>query len=184
MADVLGTLLTSSTTRGVTDMLDITTLTITALAPGDTATVAEVFAGLSDDSRYLRFHCGMPRLTAGALHYLAAVRPGRHQVVVARLRGRPVGLARWVRIADQPSTAELAVEVVDAVHGQGVGRLLLDAALASARRAGIEVAVASVLRSNDRVRRWAARAGAVAGAEPEVLVLPLDDLRIAEERAA
>lgn len=36
-----------------------------------------------------------------------------------------VGVARFVRVADSPAAAEVAVLVVDAFQGQGVGRMLL-----------------------------------------------------------
>ncbi len=79
-----------------------------------------VFAGLSAHSRYLRFHSRVSRLTAAARR------------IVALGEGR----------------AELAVEVVDAWHGGGVGTRLVRAARDRAVELGYRELVAEVLAEN------------------------------------
>ena len=69
---------------------------------------------------------------------LLDVEPGRHEVIGATQRRRPVGIARWIRDRRDPGRAELAVEVVDAAQGRGIGRALITAAARSARKAGID----------------------------------------------
>lgn len=142
-------------------------LTLEQLRAGDTGTVHAVFDQLSAHSVWLRFHTGMPRLTPRMAERLAAVRPGMHEVLVARLGGVPVGLARWHRDPGDPRRADVAVEVADAVQGRGVGRRLLGALAESARAAGIRELSAEVLGDNVRVVRWLGRLGAVTTPGPD-----------------
>lgn len=113
-------------------------------------TVQTVFDGLSPHSRYRRFHGPVHRLTPRMREVLASADGRDHVVVVAELgrgrRRRPVGLARLVRT--DATRAELAIEVVDAAQGRGVGRRLLTAVRARALEVGIRVIVADVLEDN------------------------------------
>jgi GNAT superfamily N-acetyltransferase len=65
--------------------------------------------------------------------------------------GEPVGLARYVRSA--ATSAELAVTVVDARQGQGIGGALLRALCRVARREGLTTLAASILLENHRALR-------------------------------
>ena len=47
--------------------------------------------------------------------------------------GRPVGVARLVRLRDDPETADVAVAVVDAWQARGVGTSLASSLVARAR---------------------------------------------------
>jgi GNAT superfamily N-acetyltransferase len=87
------------------------------------AAVDAVFDGLSDHSRYLRFHAPMPRLTKSFRDQLTDLDGDRHAAVAALVVGEPIGIARLVLTG--PGTAEVAVAVVDRWHRRGVGRLLL-----------------------------------------------------------
>ncbi len=49
----------------------------------------------------------------------------------------PVGVARFARLAEAPTIAEVAILVVDAFQGQGVGRVLLRRLAAAAVARGI-----------------------------------------------
>ena len=140
-------------------------LRIDELAAGDTATVQAVFEGLSAHSRYLRFHTGVPILPSSTLRRLADVQSARHVVHVAWLKGRPVGLARWIRFPGDTLLAEIAVEVVDEAQGRGIGRALVGHAARSALAVGVEDFLAYVAVGNRVVRDWARALGAVA--EPD-----------------
>jgi GNAT superfamily N-acetyltransferase len=50
----------------------------------------------------------------------------------------PVGVVRWVRDAADPTRAEIAIEVVDAHQGRGIGRTLTDVAMKAAAAHGVE----------------------------------------------
>lgn len=54
--------------------------------------IDEVFDGMSDWSRLLRFHSSVPRLPAGLRRNLAQVRAGERVGVVALAEGRAVGV--------------------------------------------------------------------------------------------
>lgn len=104
------------------------------------------------------------------LRHLTDVAPGRHVALVAEQDGAPVGIVRWVR--EDETTAEIALEVVDAAHGRGVGRALLAAARASAVEAGIERLVAYVTADNRPVHRWLSRHAAHREDDRFVIALP------------
>ena len=72
-------------------------------------------------------------LTQGELEHLARV-DGKHHVLVAWLRGEPVGIARLVR---DGSIADVAFDVVDSLQGNGVGAVLSQRLAEDARAAGI-----------------------------------------------
>ncbi len=82
----------------------------------------EVFAGMSDESRFLRYLTPMPTLHPQARRVLTAVDGCCHVAVVAYADGKAIGLARLVNLG--AGRAELAVEVVDAWQGRGVGTRL------------------------------------------------------------
>ena len=93
---------------------------------GERKPVLDVFAGLSERSRRLRFLGAKPRLAERDLDWLVDVGCCGREAVVAidQATGRTIGLARFVRDADGPE-AEIAYEVVDDWQGRGVGRRLL-----------------------------------------------------------
>jgi GNAT superfamily N-acetyltransferase len=97
------------------------------LENGERDPVLEVFDGLSERSRALRFHGGKPRLTEADLESLADVGScGREAVVAVEPdTGRVVGIARYVVDVDDASAAEVAYAVVDDWQGRGVGRRLI-----------------------------------------------------------
>ena len=98
------------------------------------AVLDTVFAGLSPQSRYLRFHSPIPQLAAPVRRALLAVDGRDHVALVAMARGEPVGIARLIRDRLRPDEAEVAFEVVDAWQRRGVGRLLLTALAERAER--------------------------------------------------
>jgi GNAT superfamily N-acetyltransferase len=119
------------------------------LRPGERATVLDVFAGLSDRSRSLRFLGAKPRLPERDLDLLVDVGCcGREAVVaVEQDSGRAVGIARFVRDAGAPE-ADIAFEVVDEWQGRGVGRRLAEELARLARRDGILRLRATIERGN------------------------------------
>jgi RimJ/RimL family protein N-acetyltransferase len=96
------------------------------LSRGERKPVLDVFAGLSERSRRLRFHGAKPRLAERDVDWLVDVGCCGREAVVAidQATGRTIGLARFVRDADAPE-AEIAYEVVDDWQGRGIGRRLL-----------------------------------------------------------
>ena len=114
------------------------TILVRPLRWGERRPLLEVFEGLSERSRRLRFHGSKPRLLERDLLQLADVGCCGREAVAAtdRETGRTVGIARFVRDADAPE-AEIAFEVVDEWQGRGLGRELLAALRELALQAGI-----------------------------------------------
>jgi len=81
------------------------------LRHGERKPVLDVFAGLSERSRRLRFLGSKPRLPERDVDWLVDVGCCGREAVVAidEATGRTVGLARFVRDADAPE-AEIAFE--------------------------------------------------------------------------
>lgn len=131
------------------------------LRGGEIELVRPVFDALSAQSRWLRFHNGMPRIPERYLTHLARVQPGERQVLVAVLDGIPVGHGEWTRDRDDPSLADIALAVADAAQGRGIGMSLAAHLAEGAARVGIEHFVCHTLAGNAPVRRWLQRLGAI-----------------------
>jgi ribosomal protein S18 acetylase RimI-like enzyme len=125
---------------------DGTTLRLRAPGRDDLDALVAFFAGLSDQSRYLRFHGAVrpePRLVE------PFVEPDwmERGALVGVLDDRVVALASWARLRD-PSAAEVAFVVADELHGRGLGTRLLEQLAARAGAVGIESFLAEVLPEN------------------------------------
>ena len=107
---------------------------------GDRAVLAGLFAGLSQRSRNLRFMAGVPaQLPPTLLDILDAADGRNHVGLIAVHRGRAVGAARYIRVPDGGSEADVAVTVADELQGQGLGRLMVEELMLRAAASGVEV---------------------------------------------
>src|SRR5439155_10270444 len=125
----------------------------------DAPLLADGFARLSAASRQTRFLGVKKELSAAELRYLTDVDHHDHEALAAldRAGGHGVGIARYIRDADDPQAAEIAVTIVDDWHGRGLGTKLLAQLSDRARQEGIRrftaladpgnVAVAAPLRN-------------------------------------
>ena len=154
--------------------LAVSSVLLRPLAAGDTGTVERVFAGLSARSRQLRFLAPVAGLSQRFLRHLADVDHDRHGCWVAVVDGRPVGLGRYVLLPGEPGTAEIAVEVVDAVQDRGLGTLLLDVVSVAAADAGATRLLWVLDPANSRVRHRARQRGARFTVEDGVLTARTD----------
>ena len=135
---------------------------IRPIAATDKALLVDGLTRLSPETRRLRFLSAKPSFTAAELRYLTEVDQHDHIALVA-LDGRTgclVGVARCVRLADRPDTAEGAIVVADAWQRQGVGRALAEALSAAARAAGIRRFEALMQADNAAARAVARRIAA------------------------
>ena len=131
---------------------DGSTLAVRPIEPGDKEGLERGFEKLSEDSRYKRFLSPTPRLSDAQLRYLTEVDHHDHEALVAIAGdGDGPGVARFVRLADDPDAAEVAVAVRDDWQGRGVGTGLLRALVERAREEGIERFTATALASNHEV---------------------------------
>jgi GNAT superfamily N-acetyltransferase len=111
------------------------------------------FARLSPESRYRRFLAATPELTEEMVRYLTDVDHRDHEAVIALddKTGEGIGVARYVRLAERPDVAEVAVTVIDDWQGRGLGTLLLEAISARARAEGIKHFTALILATNEEM---------------------------------
>ena len=106
---------------------------------------------LSKESARARFLTAKPRFTSEELRYLTEVDDAMHVALVAVRAEQPahlVAVARYVRLVEDPTTAEIAVVVADDLQGQGLGRRLGLMLSERARGDGVERFVALMLSDN------------------------------------
>lgn len=131
-------------------LADGSAIEIRPIAASDRAALADGFDALSGTSRYRRFLAPVDRLTDGWLTYLTEVDHHDHEALVAGAvgTGEPVGVARFIRLANEPGIAEAAVAVADHWQGRGVGTALVSRLATRAGEEGIERLRATSLADN------------------------------------
>jgi RimJ/RimL family protein N-acetyltransferase len=119
----------------------------------DAPLLADGFARLSAKSRQLRFLTNKKELSQKELGYLTDVDHHDHEALgaVNHLDGRGVGIARYIRDAEDPQAAEIALTIVDDWQGRGLGTELLARLSARARQEGIRRFTALVTVDNSAV---------------------------------
>jgi GNAT superfamily N-acetyltransferase len=131
---------------------DGSTLAVRPIEPDDREVLRRGVEAMSPDSRYKRFLSATPTLSSGQLKYLTDVDHHDHEALVALSEdGDSVGVARFVRLPDQPGTAEVAVAVNDDWQRRGVASGLLTHLARRAREEGIDRFTATALASNHEV---------------------------------
>jgi len=134
---------------------DGTRVLLRLVTPEDKELLRAGFERLSPESRYARFLAPKSQLSDDELRYLCEV-DHEHHVAIGAVRddgdpgAAPVGLgiARFIRLADPPNTAEAAIAVADEIQHQGLGSLLFLRLVAAAAERGIERFRCEVLGSN------------------------------------
>jgi len=123
---------------------------IRQIRPDDAPALGRAYANLGEESRYRRFFTAMPELPEATLKAAAEVDHADHEALVAvpLLSAEIVGECRFIRLPDQPDTAEVGVTVVDAWQGRGLGSALLARLSERALEGGIEYFTAEVLAEN------------------------------------
>jgi RimJ/RimL family protein N-acetyltransferase len=123
---------------------------IRPIRPEDRDELAGAMARLSPESRYRRFFTPTTELSAAALDYLTRVDHHDHEALVALEpeTGHGIGVARFVRSAEDRERAEVAVAVADDWHDRGVATALLGRLTQRAREEGVRRFSAEVLAEN------------------------------------
>lgn len=121
----------------------------------DAPLLQEGLARLSERSRRMRFHSAVTHLSLAQLRRLVDVDHHDQEALVADLlegdEYRGVAVARYARSGPDDDAPEFAIVVEDEAQGRGLGRLLLRALFATARRNGFRRLTAEVLAENDRM---------------------------------
>lgn len=125
---------------------------------------------LSEQTKYFRFFYRLHELTPAMLARFTQVDYDRELALVAIDQSEAsqqfVGVARFIANADRES-AEFAVVVADAWQNRGVGRVLMQRLIASAKARGIERLEGAVLKQNANMVRFCQRLGFVAHDDPQ-----------------
>lgn len=138
-------------------------LRVRPIRPEDSPLLTDIFARLSPPSRLARFLYPKTTLTETELRYLTDIDHRDHEALIAirRLRGEPVGTARFIRDRSDPTSAEVAIAVVDEWQDRGVGSLLAARLMARALRESITQFTALTSARNLSARRLLAKVGDV-----------------------
>jgi RimJ/RimL family protein N-acetyltransferase len=133
----------------IADDLDLLVRTV---EPADKAHLLAGFSHLSERSRFFRFLGGVTRLSEKDLARFTARSNSEHCAIGALnmsvVPPDPVAIARYERLDTDQESAEMAVTVIDAYQGRGVGPLLIGAIAFCAAEAGIKRFVAYVHPEN------------------------------------
>jgi GNAT superfamily N-acetyltransferase len=125
------------------------------ILPEDKWRLAAGLKLLSPRTRYLRFHADVTALSDEQLAYLTEIDYHDHMAWVALDPDDPdfpgLGVARYVRLAEDPTVAEAAVTVMDEFQGRGLGTTLLRALATSAIENGIRTFRNYVLADNEQM---------------------------------
>jgi ribosomal protein S18 acetylase RimI-like enzyme len=139
------------------------------------------FERWSQASRYARFFSAKIRLTDDELSYLCDVDQETHFALGATREDDAsvgLGIARFIRLPEQeiagPVTAEAAIAVADDVHGQGLGRILLEHLVAAGAERGIERFRCEVLGSNASMQALIEKIAPVRSVEVSAGVMSID----------
>ena len=126
---------------------------IRQIQSGDAPLLADGFARLSSESRRLRFLTGKSHLTPAELRYFTDIDHHDHEALGALdpVLGRGLGIARYIRNAEDPDGAEVAVTVVDEWQHRGLGTALLSRLADRGRQEGIRHFTALVAVDNEAV---------------------------------
>jgi RimJ/RimL family protein N-acetyltransferase len=129
-------------------------VTIRPIERHDRNRLRRLFMRLTPESRYGRFFSPKPELTERELAYLVDIDHVHHEALAAvdESDGSFVAAARYVQLPDQPDVADVAIEVADDLHRQGIGTALAIRTLDRARANGFTHITATTLHDNAPAR--------------------------------
>jgi len=137
------------------ELLDGTQVLIRPVSPDDRHLVEIGLTHLSKESRYFRFFRPISKLSDKMLTEFTDIDHIDHEAIGALgtgpQDGLPLGVARYIRIPHEPTTAEVAVTVTDIQQGKGLGTLLLAILACRAISNDITEFCAFVLGGNHRM---------------------------------
>ena len=131
---------------------DGTPVLIRPIRADDKRFLSQGLRNMSELSVQRRFLAPKSRFSQSELRYLTEVDGHNHVALVAESPTQParrlIGVARFVRLPEDPGVAEAAIVVADDWHGRGVGSKLAGALAARARGGGIRRVTATMAADN------------------------------------
>lgn len=154
---------------GTATLNDGQTIGLRFATPADRGAILRGFEKLSPQSRYFRFFSRMNELPTSVVDRLADVDTVDRVAVVAYLFNDPtelIGVARYARLPETPTEADVALTVLDAHQELGVARAMYGACASIAIANGVETFTADVLSENRPMIRFFSRRGGQIGRDP------------------
>ena len=132
------------------ELLDGRSVLVAELSPDDRNRFLGGMQQASPESVYLRFMSPMPRLSDAQVRYLLEVDHRDHEALLAvdEAGGEAVAVGRFIRLAEDPEVAEVAMLVIDSWQGIGLGKALGRLLAARALELGIKRFEGRVLADN------------------------------------
>jgi RimJ/RimL family protein N-acetyltransferase len=131
---------------------DGTPILVRTLRPADAEELVRGFARLSTGSRRFRFLSPLHKLTTEQVRELTDVDQHDHVAIGAQDESRPehpgIGVARFVRLEQDPSSAEFAITVIDDYQRRGLGTLLMKLLLEAAQAVQVRTLRGFLLADN------------------------------------
>jgi GNAT superfamily N-acetyltransferase len=129
---------------------DGATVLVRSVRPEDKPLFMAGFERFGERSRYRRFMGHKQRLSPQELAFLTEVDHHDHEALGAidPETGEGLGVARFMRLPEDPEVAEAAVAVIDPWQGRGLGGVLLERLARRALEEGIRRFTASLFTSN------------------------------------
>jgi acetyltransferase len=145
--------------------LDGASFFVRPMRPEDVELERAFVAGLSDNTRYLRFFYQLQELTPQMLARFTQVDYDRELALVAmpraaagRIEPAFAAVARYIRTAERDA-AEFAIVVGDAWQGRGLGHAMMQRLIDAAQGNGVRRIEGTVLRANAGMLRFVAGLG-------------------------
>ena len=143
---------------------------VRAMRGADDAEILQAFGHLSADARYMRFMRVVREVDQDRLRKTLASFPERGFGIVATVPAADgfdiVGSAMLV-IDKNPSSCEFAITILPEYGGAGLGRTLLSALIATAKRRGLKEMEGFVLSVNRPMLKLAASLGFSIARDPD-----------------
>jgi RimJ/RimL family protein N-acetyltransferase len=134
-----------------------TPVLIRPIRADDKRLLEDMLSNLSPESVQRRYLTPKKRFLRSELRYLTEVDGWNHVALVAESPAQParrvLGVARYVRDADDPGSAEVAFEVIDELQGLGLGSLMADELAHRASMRGIHRFTATMASDNAPAQR-------------------------------
>ena len=128
---------------------DGTPIVIRLIRPDDKEALKSAFNELSPHSNFCRFLTPVASLSKAQLKYLTETDNKNHLALcVHNLDFTGIAVARYIKIKDEPNTAEIAITILDDYQNKGLGTKLLRFLIEAATENGIKKFIGFVLEEN------------------------------------